>query len=540
MRRLIVLLCKGTGILVSFVYVLVSSHLIWINETMNASKQTPHHSSMLVSRLKQRSNAQAKPLSWQHANNNITETAFQRTADMNPTADIHVPRGTLNDTELLGLFSAQPSPILNNMLVPPKRAIRVRILLFDHKKRSVTFRPGPTAAISDEMLNIVMDGLSQSPYFELLNATIIPDFTVQPDYVLHEDGDDVVWIADMRRTVFGHSYTIPRQLVQLAAGTVQHHPHTKIHVVLADFRDRILSSTLCTKGVRELQTLLGRGRVRSVLQQVVRGRHWSDAVQFPVMGQVWDSRQDIACFGGVPTLHVPYTVRSDYADCISSLYPSFLPNDTLLSNALPVDTVRPVDVAHFWGGRLEGHAKLRNAVTDLLLELEAVHNTTDRPWKVIADFVSTAAKEGRTQVFSGYLEALLTTKIVVVAQRGMFCTLGERLVFYCTCFLTRSTSPASTHFIDDWEDHYRLFEAITGGALVMTDPMWSLPEGLVHGQSIIVYNSLDHLQEQIEYYLEHPDERLAIARSGYKVAMTKHRTVHWMERIFFGETLTVL
>jgi spore maturation protein CgeB len=51
-----------------------------------------------------------------------------------------------------------------------------------------------------------------------------------------------------------------------------------------------------------------------------------------------------------------------------------------------------------------------------------------------------------------------------------------------------------------------LFEAIVGGALVMTDPMLTLPDGYVNGSNIVIYHSLDQLRELILYYLEHPQE----------------------------------
>jgi spore maturation protein CgeB len=102
----------------------------------------------------------------------------------------------------------------------------------------------------------------------------------------------------------------------------------------------------------------------------------------------------------------------------------------------------------------------------------------------------------------------LTTKIIVTAQRT------------------------------GWEDHYRLFEGIIGGGLVMTDPMYTMPLGYRHGHNIIIYHSLEELKHYITYYLEHPKERIAIAKKGWQLAMEQHRTYHWMERIFFGTPLT--
>jgi spore maturation protein CgeB len=86
----------------------------------------------------------------------------------------------------------------------------------------------------------------------------------------------------------------------------------------------------------------------------------------------------------------------------------------------------------------------------------------------------------------------------------------------------------------------RLFEAISSGAMVMTDFMWTLPVGYVDGQNIIVYKSLDDLKSKILYYLDpqHENERHQIAYQGWMLAMTQHRTYHRMEQLFFGKALT--
>jgi spore maturation protein CgeB len=109
---------------------------------------------------------------------------------------------------------------------------------------------------------------------------------------------------------------------------------------------------------------------------------------------------------------------------------------------------------------------------------------------------------------SAYTKALLRTKIVVVAQR------------------------------DSSEDHYRLMKALIGGALILTDPMLTLPEGYVHGEDITVYKSLEELRDLVLYYWNHPEERLDIACKGWELANRHHQTYHWMEQIFFGNRLT--
>jgi Glycosyl transferases group 1 len=88
------------------------------------------------------------------------------------------------------------------------------------------------------------------------------------------------------------------------------------------------------------------------------------------------------------------------------------------------------------------------------------------------------------------------------------------------------------------KDHYRLFEALISGALVMTDRMLSLPDGLQNGTSIVEFSSQQELGALIDYYLRHPEERFEIGRQGRLIAMSRHRSWHRMEEIIFGQRLT--
>jgi hypothetical protein len=353
-----------------------------------------------------------------------------------------------------------------------------------------------------------MDGFEQSSYFKLLDFAIIPD---DPNYYL-EEKDDVVWVVDMRRMVSSGNRTTITQVASLVQQTLQYQKGLNrstpsLKLVFMDYRDKSSISLCYHSGTKEIQEMLGTKNVRQVTQQIVIAREWSEKQQFPLPGVITNGYLH-KCFRDYPTLHVPYTVRSDYAIAVQEKYSSFLPMHKTTMNH-PSDTLRPIDVAHFWRAqKKDSSANLRNSVTQLLLA--SFQNTTidGKPINVIGDFVSSSGGIGRTSVQDGYIEALLTTKIVVVAQR------------------------------DAWEDHYRLFEGIIGGALVMTDPMLSLPDGYVDRENIVIYKSTDELRQLILYYLEHTGERVEIARKGWNLAMSRHRTYHWMEELFFGQPLT--
>ena len=91
---------------------------------------------------------------------------------------------------------------------------------------------------------------------------------------------------------------------------------------------------------------------------------------------------------------------------------------------------------------------------------------------------------------------------------------------------------------DKWIDHYRLYEALVTGGMIITDRMLSLPRGLVNGTNIIECTSRDDLKSKILYYLSHPEERIEIARQGRFVAMSQHRSWHRMEEIVFGKIMS--
>jgi hypothetical protein len=176
----------------------------------------------------------------------------------------------------LDLFRAKYAPIISSTTGPPskEKPVRIRVLLFEHKGRRVEFRKGNTWAIGDEVLNICMDGWKISPYFEFLNATVVPDFNSNTLFQLRET-QDVVWVADMRRIVYGKQYTISQQLVDAAQKTLdwqrQHNINATLKVVLMDYRDRLKFPHHCTKvrtkshiknlaNISKLTLLLKKGR----------------------------------------------------------------------------------------------------------------------------------------------------------------------------------------------------------------------------------------------------------------------------------------
>lgn len=73
--------------------------------------------------------------------------------------------------------------------------------------------------------------------------------------------------------------------------------------------------------------------------------------------------------------------------------------------------------------------------------------------------------------------------------------------------------------------NYRVFEALACGALLLTDRIGNgLLDLFEDGKDIIVYDTYEDLCQKIKYYLQHEDERKAIAKSG-QLKVKKYHTV---------------
>jgi Uncharacterized protein conserved in bacteria len=197
---------------------------------------------------------------------------------------------------------------------------------------------------------------------------------------------------------------------------------------------------------------------------------------------------------------IRYGIRSDLVNKINSLMKKQEVNEVDI-----VKKVRNGDAIHFWsiGSGKNWYGKFRSAVSQTMRDFAGVIVPTK--WNITTEEIGARKKTGRNSVADEYATALLNYKIVVVAQR------------------------------DNWEGHYRLMEAMAGGALVLTDPMHPLPRGIEDRSHVIVYNNMTELKDYLKYYLENDEERLAIAKHGYIAAMSNHRSWNIMENVVFGD-----
>jgi hypothetical protein len=77
----------------------------------------------------------------------------------------------------------------------------------------------------------------------------------------------------------------------------------------------------------------------------------------------------------------------------------------------------------------------------------------------------------------------------------------------------------------------RLFEATGVGTLLITDWKENLHEMFEPGKEVVAYRSPEECVELIQYYLEHDDEREAIARAGQQRTLREHTYYHRMQEL---------
>jgi hypothetical protein len=220
------------------------------------------------------------------------------------------------------------------------------------------------------------------------------------------------------------------------------------------------------------------------------------------------------------SFHAPFAVRTDFVNSIQDLLPGMVAQSPPVKPSLssvpyhPTDAFdRDIDIVHLWEILLPSkNNDLRNLVTEKVTAMGNLPHPdpAEQQRKLVVDtsIQGDRAHEGRWGVSDAYATTLLRAKIVVVTQR------------------------------DQWEDHFRLFEALASGTMVLMDEMLSLPHSLQDGKSVVFFRSLDELEELAMYYLEHTEERLEIARNGWVICMRRHRSWHRLEEMLFGKGIT--
>ena len=86
----------------------------------------------------------------------------------------------------------------------------------------------------------------------------------------------------------------------------------------------------------------------------------------------------------------------------------------------------------------------------------------------------------------------------------------------------------------NWEGDFRLWEALSSGALVFVDPVFvPHPFPLISGEHVIYFSNTNktELFSKLDYYRRNKEEARRIAINGYLHAMKYHRTVNLIDYV---------
>jgi spore maturation protein CgeB len=84
---------------------------------------------------------------------------------------------------------------------------------------------------------------------------------------------------------------------------------------------------------------------------------------------------------------------------------------------------------------------------------------------------------------------------------------------------------------EEFANNMRLYEATGVGTLLVTDAKRNLHELFEPDAEVVTYSSAEQAADKIRYYLEHEDERTAIARAGQARTLAEHTYAHRMRAL---------
>ena len=84
---------------------------------------------------------------------------------------------------------------------------------------------------------------------------------------------------------------------------------------------------------------------------------------------------------------------------------------------------------------------------------------------------------------------------------------------------------------EGFANNMRLFEATGAGALLLTEAAPNLADFFEPGREAATYDGPDELMEKLRHYLEHDDERVAIAAAGQRRTLRDHTYGNLMARL---------
>lgn len=78
----------------------------------------------------------------------------------------------------------------------------------------------------------------------------------------------------------------------------------------------------------------------------------------------------------------------------------------------------------------------------------------------------------------------------------------------------------------------RVFDILGAGGFLLTDWREDLKDCFTIGKDLEVFDGIDDLLEKTDYYLEHEDKRVAIAKHGLETVQSRHDYSVRMREVF--------
>ena len=212
-------------------------------------------------------------------------------------------------------------------------------------------------------------------------------------------------------------------------------------------------------------------------------------------------------------------------------------------NHLPLPDVRDGDyLAYFkrsWIDKTTGRATMERqnyfptpyAIADEYLNNE-IPVASHRPIDILCTLRGSRAKNGpRDRVSTWVKEAFLGSSSLDV-QVGQFNTANKGTIDSAYFTTMRRTKIVVTSNPNDWEGDFRLFEAMSSGALVFVDAIATpYHHPLIHGQHLVYYDNRNQsdLISKLHHAIRHPRWARRVAINGYRHVLRHHRAVSWVD-----------
>lgn len=355
----------------------------------------------------------------------------------------------------------------------------------------------------------LIEGIERSQYLKLVHISFLEPHKVIKSLVVSKKRDrkaPLIWMVDL--LALDHDCHSLEALLSHALELNKTHKQQP-RVLTVDFSGSP-HTTICPKFQKALLEA-NNIPLRMAQRSILHDRIWNPKQNWVELGRVKPNPgKQLSLSGNL--LHSPFPVRESVVTAVAKTV-EVQRVERSLDKLRPVDYRRSNDITFFWRKGDNSHfGNLRREVAQTVTSLHDVV-IGSRTLRTLVRFFGDAEMLGSTKVvFGRYVKEMMGTKVVVVAQR------------------------------DEWEDHYRLMESLASGALVFSDVMVGLPEGMRHGENIVFYNSTESLRAQLLFYMDPANDgmRLRIAKSGWELVMGHHRCWHRVEELVFGSAKTAV